>query len=147
MLSILTENWHTWYSGGVDSESKIRFLNFRPQNQFFDKFGPKNSKLFVLVHIVPQECWFESRFRFLEFRLQYPVFGKFGPKYSKLAVLSENWYTWYLKDADSYFSICFLNLELKINFWANLGQKSQICPFCMKIGTLGFWGCRFLFQD
>ena len=28
--TFLTENWHTWYFGGVDSESRIRFLKFRP---------------------------------------------------------------------------------------------------------------------
>ena len=33
-LSISTENWHTWYIGGVDYESTLRFLKFRPQNPF-----------------------------------------------------------------------------------------------------------------
>ena len=37
----------------------------------------------------------------LKFRPQNPFLGKFGPKNSKVFVLSENWYTWYLKDADS----------------------------------------------
>ena len=58
---ILTKNWHTWYFGGVDSESRLRFLKFRPQNPFLGKFGPKKSKLcFVkkLVHMVSQRCWF-----------------------------------------------------------------------------------------
>ena len=32
----------------IDSESRLRFLKFRPQNPFLGKFGPKNSKLFVL---------------------------------------------------------------------------------------------------
>ena len=47
-LSILIENWHIWYFGGVDSKSRLRFLKFRPQNPFLGKFGPKNSKLSVL---------------------------------------------------------------------------------------------------
>ena len=51
MLSILTKNWHTWYFGGLDSESRLRFLKFRPQNPFLDKFGPKNSKLSVCQNI------------------------------------------------------------------------------------------------
>ena len=63
--------------------------------------------------------------------------GKFGPKKSKLFVLSKIWHTWHLEDADSYFNICFLNFELTIQFWPNLGEKSQICQFCLKIGTLG----------
>ena len=59
--------------------------------------------------------------------------GKFGPKKSKLFVLSKSWHTWYLEDADSYLKIGFLNFKLKIYFLPNLGQKSQICPFCQKI--------------
>ena len=47
-LSISTENWHTWYFGEADSKSRLRFLKFRPQNQFLGKFGPKNSKLSIL---------------------------------------------------------------------------------------------------
>ena len=43
-LLILTENWLTWYLGGADSESRLRFLKFRPQSSFLGKFGPKNGK-------------------------------------------------------------------------------------------------------
>ena len=46
-LSILTEKLHTWHSRIVDSEFRIGFLKFQPQNQFLGKFEPKNSKLFV----------------------------------------------------------------------------------------------------
>ena len=41
-LSILTENWHTWYPGGAHSKSRLRFLKFRPQNPFLRKFGLKS---------------------------------------------------------------------------------------------------------
>ena len=114
-ISILTENWHTWYIGGADCESRIRPLKFRAQNPFLGKFGPKYSKLSIL-----SENWYtqylkdadsESRLRFLKFWPQNPFLGKFGPKNSKLSVLSENWYTWYLKDADSYCNISFLNFK------------------------------------
>ena len=47
-LSALTENWHTWYLGGADSGSELRFFKFRPQNPFLGKFGLKKSKLSVL---------------------------------------------------------------------------------------------------
>ena len=36
---------------GIDSESRLRFLKFRPQNPFFGKFGPKNSKLSLCLKI------------------------------------------------------------------------------------------------
>ena len=42
-LSILSENWLTRYVGGADSESRLRFLKFRPQNPFLGKFGLKMS--------------------------------------------------------------------------------------------------------
>ena len=29
----------------------------------------------------------------------------------------------------------FWNLDPKVHFWANLGQKIQSCPFCLKIGA------------
>ena len=80
---------------------------------------------------------FECRFRFLKFRPQDPFLGKFGPKKSNLSVLPENWHTWYLEDVNSYFNISFQNSQPKIHFWANLGQKTQSCPFCLKIGTHG----------
>ena len=46
-LSVLNENWHTWYLGSADSESGLRFLKFRPQNSFLDKFVSKKSKLSI----------------------------------------------------------------------------------------------------
>ena len=42
------KSWHTWYIGGVDSESRLRFLKFRPQNPFLGKFVSKNSKLSLI---------------------------------------------------------------------------------------------------
>ena len=47
-LSILTENWYIWHSGGADSKSRHRFLKLRPQNSFLGKFGPKKSELSFL---------------------------------------------------------------------------------------------------
>ena len=73
-----------------------------------------------------------------------PFFGKFGSKISRLFVLSKSWNTWYLEDADSYFHICFLYFELQVYFWPNSDQKSQICQFCLKIGTLGILRMRIL---
>ena len=64
-------------------------------------------------------------------------FPKFRPKNLKLFILTENWHTWYLEDADSYSDISFLNFQPKIHFWANLGQKGQSCLFCLKIGKNG----------
>ena len=40
-MSILTKNWHAWYIGGAESESRLRFLKFRSQNPFMGEFGSK----------------------------------------------------------------------------------------------------------
>ena len=48
-LSVLPENWHTYCLERADSKSGVRFPKFRPQNQFLDKFGPKNHSLFILI--------------------------------------------------------------------------------------------------
>ena len=63
--------------------------------------------------------------------------GKFGLKKSKLSVLTENWHIWYLGSADSESRPRFLKFWPKIHFWANLGWKSQSCPFSLKIGMHG----------
>ena len=141
-LSILTENWHTWYLGGADSKSRLWFLKVRPQNPFFGEFGPKKSKLYFLPenwHIWYLEDGDSYSNISCEFPTLNPVLGKFGPKESKLSVLPANWHTWYLGDADSYSNISFLNLQPKIYFWANLDQKSQSCLFRLKIGTHGIF--------
>ena len=139
-MSILTEYWHTWYIGDVDSECRLRFLKFWPQNPFLDKFGIKKLKLCVL-----SENWWsyylkdadsESRLRFLKFWPQNPFLGKFGSKESDLSVLSEYWYSWFLKDADSE-STHFWNFDSRIHVWVNLGPKSQSCLFYLNIGTHG----------
>ena len=64
--------------------------------------------------------------------------GNLCEKKWKLSVLTENWHTWYIEDADSYSDISFLNFQSQIYFWVNLGRKNQSCQFCLKIGTHGF---------
>ena len=66
-------------------------------------------------------------------------FPKFRPENWKLYILTENWHITYLGGADSKFGLRFWNSGPKIHFWVNLGQKSQSCSFCLKIGTQGVW--------
>ena len=164
-MFILTENRHWWYIGGADSESRLRFLKFWPQNPLWANLGPKlescpfclkigthsisrilipnpdldfanfDPKIHFWANLGPktQNCPYvwklvhmfsiglkdadsKSRLRFLKFWPQNSFLGKFGPKDSKLSVFSENWYTWYLRDAHSYSNICFMNFKLLIPF-------------------------------
>ena len=134
-MSILTKNWHTWYIGGVNSESGLRYLRFQPQNLFLGKFWPKNSKLSVL-----SENWCtkfrkdadsKSRLIFLKFRLRNLFLGKFEPK--------------------NYCDNSFLNCQPLIHSWANLGWKNQSYLYCLKTGKHSYAhavprSCWFLFQ-
>ena len=80
----------------------------------------------ILEALIPTK----SRLWFLKFRPQNPFLSEFGPKNSMLFVLSENWSTQYLKDADSEFGLRILkfrsqNLFLG-KFWS---KKSQLLVF------------------
>ena len=100
------------------------------------KFGPKKSVIsfaWKLTDMVSVGCWFLFQHYFSEFATLNPFLGKFGSKRSKLSILTENWHTEYLEDADSYSVISFLNFLPEIYFWANLGWKSQSSLFCLKI--------------
>ena len=65
------------------------------------------------------------------------IFGQIWAEKVKGVCFPDNLHKWYLEDADSYFNISFLIFETKIHFWVNLGQKSQSCLSCLKIGTHG----------
>ena len=130
----MTENWLTWYFGGVDSGSRLRFLKFQPQNLFLGKFKPKKSKLSVFPenwyawHL--EDADFYSNFSFLKigtqsvstmliliptlfFSVSNPksFFGQIWAENSELFILTEDWHTWYIEDADSYSSNSFLNCQ------------------------------------
>ena len=69
--------------------------NSDPKIHFWANLGPKIQKCPFCLKFWPQNLFL----------------GKFGPKNSKLRVLSKKWYTWYLKDADFYSNISFLNFK------------------------------------
>ena len=124
---VKVENCQTWYLKDADSYCDISFQISNP-NFLFGQ---------ICMPTVCQHYFFECS-------TLNSFFGKFGSQKSKLFELSKSWHTWYLKDADSYFNICFLNFKLKIYFWRNLGQKIQICPLCLKIGTFVILRMRIL---
>ena len=55
-LSVLTENWYTWYFGIADSKCGLRFLKFRLPSLFLGKFGPKKLMLSSLAENWHTEC-------------------------------------------------------------------------------------------
>ena len=69
------------------------------------KFGQK------LAHRVSRRRWFLFRYYFSQFPTLNRLFDEVGPKNSKFFILTKNWHTWYIKDADSYSDNSFLNCQ------------------------------------
>ena len=92
----------------------LDFWNFDPKIYFWANLDPKIQSCPFCLRIGAR-----SNSRMLisnpdvdfEILTLKSILGKSGPKKSKLSVLSKNWYTWYLKDADSYSNISFLNFK------------------------------------
>ena len=83
-MSVLTENWHTWYIGGVNFESRLRFLIFRPQIPFFGKFRPKiqsfPSSLKIGAHSISRMLILNRDLDFWSFDLKTHFRANLGPK-------------------------------------------------------------------
>ena len=108
------------------------FSQFPTLNPFLDKFGPKNSKLFILSkswhtwYIEDADSYSDNSF--FELPTLNPFLGKFGLKKSKLFVLPENWHT-----RTCTHSISKMLILISILVFSNFKPKS--------------WGCWFLFWD
>ena len=88
--------------------------------------------------MISRGCWFLFRHWFSEFPTLNLFLGRFGPKNSKLFVLPESWHTWYLKDADSYSGISFLNFQPLIRFLGKFRlKKINLFLFPIKMETHG----------
>ena len=124
-----------------------------------------------LAHRVSRRCWFLFRHYFSQFPTLNPFLDKFGPKNSKLFILTKNWHTWYIEDADSYSDNSFFELPTLNPFLGKFGLKKSklfvlpenwhtrtythsISKMLILISILVFfnlkpksWGCWFLFWD
>ena len=125
-----------------------------------------------LAHRVSRQCWFLF-WHYFTFPTLNPFLDKFGSKNSKLFVLTKNWHTWYIEDADSTFQQYFFEL-LNLNpFLGKLGLKKSklfvwpenwhthkqtytysiskmlilISILLLSNFKLKSWGCWFLFGD
>ena len=91
----------------------IDFWNFDAKIHFWANLSPKIQScpfcLKIGAHSISRMLVPNPDLDFWNFDLKTHSWGKFWPK--KSSVLFENWYTWYLKHADSYFNISFLNFK------------------------------------
>ena len=100
------------------SNPKIIFLANLGQNSqscpFFLKIGT-HGILWKLILIPTVVFWISN---------SKSISGKFETKKSSFSVLSENRYTCYLVDSDSFFNFCFLNFKPKTKFWPKKSNLS-----------------------
>ena len=158
-LSILTENWVTWYLGGADSKSRLlkHFWNSNPKIHFLANLGPKSQTcpfcLKIGTQVISRMLILFPRKLILVLVLvfwisyQKSILGKFGPKKSKFSILPENWHIWYLKEVNSCSGSSFLNLLSKIHFGQVWAKKVKVVRFVWKLAHLVSRGCGVLFRN
>ena len=149
-MSILTDNWHIWYFGGADSEARLKFLKFRPQNLFLGKFGPKNSKfpfcLKIGAHSISRMLISNPDLDFWNFDPNIHFWVNLDPKtrsclfclkigthcISRMLILIPTLVSW----------ISNLNF-LFGQIWA---KKVKVVYFNSKLVHMVSWKCRFRFR-
>ena len=92
-MSILTENWHAWYTGGADSEFRLRFWNFDPKIHFWTNLGQKIEScpigLKIGTHTISRMLIPNQDIDFWNFAPKIHFWANLDPKNSKLSVLSK----------------------------------------------------------
>ena len=87
----MSESWYTWYLGGADSESRLRFLKFRLQNSFLGKFGLKSQNcpfcLKIGAHAILEELIPNPDLDFGNSDPTIQFLRKFQPKKHSLLIL------------------------------------------------------------
>ena len=96
------------------SNLDLDFWNSDPKIQFWANLGPKKqSCLFCLkigTHGISRMLVFIPTWVFWYSDPKIHFWANLGPN-SQSCLLPENWHIWYLKNADSYSNIIFLNFE------------------------------------
>ena len=134
-MSILTENWQTWYIGVLISNPDLDFWNSYPKIYFWQNLGPKIQSCLFCLKISALSI---SRMLIpnpdLAFEILIPKsnFGQNWPKKSKLSVLTENWHTWYLGSAESECGLRVLKLRPQNPFLDKLESKNLNYVLCLQ---------------
>ena len=123
---------------GLIPNPGLDFWNSDPKIYFWENLGRKNqSCLFCLkigthsisrmLILIPTLVFWVSNYK--------SIFGQIWAKTIKVVHFAWKLAHIVSRDDHSYSNISFLNFQPLIHFWANLCQKSQNCPFCLKIDT------------
>ena len=138
-LSVLPENWHSWYIGGADSESRLRISKFRPQIFLGENLGWKSQScpfsLKIGTRDILEELILMPDLEFRNSDCKIHFWANLGRKSQRSLFCLKIGMHGILEELILHPDLDFQNSDLKIHFWPNLGRKSQSCPFCVKIGT------------
>ena len=108
------------------SDPKFIFGEIWAKNVKVVQFGWK------LAHRVSRQCWFLFRHFFSQLSTLKLFLDKFGPKNSKLFILTKNWHTCYIEDADSYPTIVFWIVNPQSIFGQIWAKKVKAVYFAWK---------------
>ena len=150
-MSILIENWHIWYIAGVDSESRLKFLKFRPKIYFWANLGPKiRSCLFCLKIGAHSISWMlipNPDLDFYNFNPKIHFWANLDPKIQScsfcLKIGTHSISRILIPNSD----LDFWNFDPKIHFFGKFGSKKfKVVRFVWKLVQMVSEGCWFLFQ-
>ena len=151
-LSVLTENWHTWYLGSADSESGVGFLKFRHLKiHFWANLGRKNqSCLFFLKIGTHGILMMLILIPTLVFWISNPnsIFGTIWTK--KVKVVQFGWKLAHRKSRRcwSLFWHSFSQFPTLNHFLDKFCiEKFKVVHFNSKLTQMVYQGCWFLFRQ
>ena len=126
-LSILPENWQSWYIGGADSESRLRASKFRLQKSFWGEFGLKSKScsfdLKISTHDILEELILHPDLVFQNSNLKILFWANLVRKSKSCPFCLKIGTHGTLEELILHPDLVFLNSDPKILFWANLGRK------------------------
>ena len=148
-LSILPENWQSWYIGGADSESRLRILKFQPQKFFWANLVWKSRSCLLGLRIGTHDI--------LKELILHPdlIFWNSDPKIlfwtnlgRKFKVVRFAWKLAHMVSWRSWFCIRtqFLKILTATSIFGPIwAEKVKVVIFAWKLAHRVFRRCCFLF--
>ena len=121
------------------SNLDLDFWNSDPKTHFRANLGPKIQSCPFCLKIgtlsISRMLILNPDLNFWNFDAKINFWTNWAQK-SKLFVLSENWYSWYLKDADSYFNLVFWISNPYFLFGQIWSKSVKVVPINWKLAHI-----------
>ena len=134
-MSILSENWCTQGLKDAYSESRLRFLKFRPQNPFYLK---------IITHSISRMLIPNPDLDVWNFDLKIHFWANLDPKSQRclfcLKIGTHGILEVQIRNLDLVFEI----LTPKFIFGQNWAEKVKVVRFSWKLACMASWRCWFL---